>query len=437
MNLLSSTIIYFIEMLAAYIFFTRVTDQRYSSIKTLLLGTVIFEVGAVLNIVFEGIVWLNMLIFFIINIVFFAACFYIKAVKAAFYAVVLGIISVVLEFLTLFLMSIIFDVNVYGYKSSTSLLIFEAAVCKSLYFFVCVMLSRFIKKNEDTGKISLSFYIFPAIEILSLIIFWYTFTKRNASPEIQTLIAIISMLMLLATVVLFVTYKHNLEKESQYILLKSEINRLQSEKVHYEILEHQNSRLMIYAHDAKKHLTAIRDINTNPLIEEYLNKMTDSLSEYTKVCQSGNIILDAIVNRYKTQCQLKKIDFTFNVRVCNLSFIDDFDLVTILGNLMDNAVEAAEKSEKKEINFETLIRNNYAVAVITNSSETAPVMKNNKFVTTKKDKSIHGLGLKSVSSALKKYGGDVLYDYDGNKKEFTVTISFKIPKNNIKSKEGA
>lgn len=46
--------------------------------------------------------------------------------------------------------------------------------------------------------------------------------------------------------------------------VRSELSRIQSEKNYYQILEQQNQQLMIYAHDAKNHLAAIRSLNRDP-----------------------------------------------------------------------------------------------------------------------------------------------------------------------------
>lgn len=179
---------------------------------------------------------------------------------------------------------------------------------------------------------------------------------------------------------------------------------------------------MIYAHDAKNHLTTIKNLNNNPKIDTYIDKMTENLKMYSQICNSGNMILDVIISRYLIECEMKEIKFTFDVRLNNLSFVDDFDLVSIMDNLMDNALEAAEKSAKKFITLETDHRNSYNVIIITNSCDTPPKSNNGKLITTKPDKKIHGIGLNSVSSTLKKYNGDFSWDYDDTKKEFITTI---------------
>ena len=90
---------------------------------------------------------------------------------------------------------------------------------------------------------------------------------------------------------------------------------------------------------------------------------------------------------------------------------------------MDNAIEAAEKSSSKTINIATDHINTYDVVTITNSCDTPPKIKGNDLETTKKNKINHGLGVKSIQKVLKQYNGDCQWEYNENKREFTLITS--------------
>ncbi|MBR3620588.1 MAG: sensor histidine kinase, partial [Clostridia bacterium] len=212
---------------------------------------------------------------------------------------------------------------------------------------------------------------------------------------------------------------------STLIAMQGELSRLKTEKSYYDILEHQDEQLLAYAHDTKNHLSAIKNLNDNPLIDAYLDEMAENLKIYRNVCRSGNITLDVIINKYITECKIKGITFTHDVRVSNLKCIDDFDLVTILGNLLDNAIEAAEKSAQKSISIETDCRNNYSIIIVSNSCDFAPKSRGDKLLTTKTDSSVHGIGVKNVAKAVKKYDGDLSWEYDISNSTFKVTIMMK------------
>lgn len=418
----SSLIVYFIEMLISYVFYSSISEKRINGLRFWIGSTVLFEMGAVINFVFSNTIWLNVLSFFIINIVFAMFFFRVKLLKSIFYSALLNIFSAALEFATIFIVSVLFNVHVDDYNNDTVILIIEGIISKVLYFIVCLILLNFIKTDKNNTTFPLGLYAYPTSSVILLLTFWYICNQGTISSKSQIVLAIASILLFGSTVILFISYQHSIEKENQYVLLQSENNRLQTEKTYYDILEHQNQQLLIYAHDAKNHLNTIKDLNTDPAISKYINQMYDNLIDYSSVSHSDNITLDVILNRYKTESKLKGIDFSFDVRLSNLKFVDDFDLVTILDNLLDNAMEAAEKSSSKLISFETDRRNNYEVVIISNSCDQKPVINENRLITTKKEKTIHGLGLKSVSKALKKYDGDIYWEYLEDTKQFITTI---------------
>ena len=99
-----------------------------------------------------------------------------------------------------------------------------------------------------------------------------------------------------------------------------------------------------------------------------------------------------------------------------------FDLVSILGNLLDNALESAEKSTGKSIHLQTDHRNTYDVIIVTNSCDIKPLAQGNSLKSSKADKKQHGLGIKSIKSALKSYDGDYNWEYNEQSKEFIATV---------------
>ncbi len=415
----------FVEMLISYIVFSHLADLKRPLWACLLSGVFIFESAVAVNVFLSNNIWINGIYFAIINIAFALLFFYISPVKAIFYSVLLDIFSTALEFATIFLFSMIFKVDIREYNSSISVLIIEGTISKAAFFIVCLLLIRFIHKESVKSKFPNSFYIYPASTMIALLGFWKICINDTLSPISQILFSIISLLLFIATVVLFITYQHHIEKESTVIAMQGELSRLKTEKSYYDILEHQDEQLLAYAHDTKNHLSAIKNLNDNPLIDAYLDEMAENLKIYRNVCRSGNITLDVIINKYITECKIKGIDFMHDVRVSNLSCLDDFDLVTILGNLLDNAIEASEKSTQKTISLETDIRNAYNIIIVSNSCDDSPTTQGEELITTKKNSAIHGIGIKNVQRTVKKYDGDLSWVYNHNNKTFIVTVMIK------------
>lgn len=414
---------YFIEMLISYSFFSLIGDRKHKNSICLTIGTLLFLSGAFFDIIFSNVIWFNALYFSIINIVFSISCFRIKITRCIFYSILLDIFQTALEFVAINLISIVTNTEVIAYIDKLSFLVLDVVISKTLYFLTCLILARFVKKEKADIKFPIVIYMYPFIVIVILLVFISICTQFELSYDFQLLLSGSGFALFISIVVLFITYQQSIEKENEIFILKTQVEKQDMDINYYNILEKQNEDLRIYAHDTKNHLNAIHNLNTNPEIDEYLNKMISNLKSYSSVCHSGNHMLDVIISKYITECEVKNINFTFDVCVTNLNYVKNDDLVTILSNALDNAIESAKQSICKTVSIATDHINTYDVITIINSCDIPPKTKGNDLVTTKKDSSIHGLGIKSIQKVLKQYNGDCQWEYNENKREFTLIIS--------------
>lgn len=415
--------VFFFEMLISTIFFSNIAEKKKKLSTIMISGTLIFEIGALINIFIISTSWINVLFSIIATSILSMFFFKIKSSRAVFYSVLLVSISSFLEHIIIFVISSYSSLYIAEYKSETILLVVEIIISKILYFIVVMVLLRFTQKDEAIVKIPTAFYIFPLITLISVICFWYVSLNQHLEFKNQIILGIVSALLFLATLFVFFSFQANAQRENKLLLLQQEQDKILTDINYYEILEKQNDNLRAYAHDAKNHLSTIKNLNDNPEVEMYISKMIERLAEYGKVCHSGNHTLDVVIDKYVTECDLNNIAFEFDIKNNNLSQVEPYDLVAILGNLLDNALEAAEQSQDRIISIETDFRNNFSVIIVSNSCDKNPQLSNSELpVTTKNNKRLHGFGLKSVRKTIKKYNGDIAFYYDKTAKTFVVTI---------------
>ena len=423
LNIVPSILVYFLETLISYVFFSRVSKSKYNLWKSILIGSAIFFIGVIANILFQNSIFINTLTFSAISFLFSIICFDIKIKKALFYSVLSSAFMCATELIAIFSISALFNIELTSYNDNTYILLADVLTSKFFYFITLLILSGIINKNQKTSKIPLSFYLFPTAVLSSLTMFWYIMTTYQLSKNTMIVITCVSVFLFLSTILLFISYHYNAEKEQELLLLRQESEKLNTDLKYFDILENQSNNLRTYAHDTKNHLSAIRNLNTNSEIEMHLLKMSESLAQYSKVCHSGNHTLDVIVDKYVTECNINGVNFEFDIKNNNLSTIEPYDTVTILGNLLDNALEAAKNSAQKIVSFETDYRNNFSVIIVSNSCDKNPLSDCRTLpLTTKINKQLHGFGLKSVRNTLKKYNGDISFDYDNREKVFVVTV---------------
>lgn len=421
LNPLTSVVVYLTEMLICYIFFSNVAEKRFSSVRCILIGAGMFGIAYVGNLVLDNNIVINAVTTILAGCIFARLCFEIRWSIAVFYSFILCAVSAVWEFAAISLVSILTNSRFFDYNSDFALFILECPLSKILYFLTTLIFSRFVSSTVQQRRLPLALFLYPVAVTVCLVLFWLICAHAEITAYGQKYLAAASLILLCSTVLIFVTYQHQREQENDVMQLQSEYLRLKTEKTYYDILEQQNEQLMLYAHDAKNHLAAIGDLNDDPRIGDYLSKLSAQLSDYTHNCHSGNKMLDVMIHKFGVDCAMRSIRFEYDVKLCNLNEVEDMDLVAILGNLIDNAVAAADASREKRVCLATARRNTYSVIVISNSCDTPPNVIGANLITSKQDKSTHGFGLKSVRKTLKKYGGDFEWEYDAAKHMFVIT----------------
>lgn len=419
---LAITVTYLFELLISYIFFSQQGAFKRKKWICWAIGIGLFLAGAAVDILFSNTVWLNGLFFIVINFLFGFLAFDIRWTKAIFSAAVLDVLSTSIEFITIVLMSLLTKTEVTAYSSRFSLLVLGGGISKTLYFVACILLSRIICREKTSAHFPKVFYFYPLTVVAVLLLFWGLCVQYNVAGFYLVAVSVLCLVLLLSAILLFLSYQYTIQKENMIFSLQNQMEKIETDKRYYDILEKQNKDLLIYAHDTKNHLAAIQELNTDPRIEKYLGQMSEQLRKYSKIGHSGNRMLDIICNKYASECSMHGIAFDFDTHLANLKYVDDYDLVAILNNILDNAIEAAKSSAEKKVELLTDHRNTYDIITVFNSCDTPPIAKGQELQTTKKEKKTHGLGMKSVSRTLEKYHGDFDWNYDAAKKQFFITI---------------
>lgn len=421
-NPVVSAFIYLFEMLISYLFFSNIAERRRTPPQSFLIGSACFALCYAANLISVNSTYWNGLVFFICNLIFSFICFALTWKQAIYYSLCLNVLCAATEIFIIAVISGLTGTDLNVHKTHFPIFLLAALTSKMLYFGSCFLLSKLVRRDRSAHKVPASFVIFPFTVICCLLVLWYCGESGILDDRSFWLISLAGVLLFSVTIIMFITFQHQQEKEYEYLRMKNDNARLSIEKSYYEILENQNQKLMMYAHDAKNHLAAMRSLNEDPRMERYISELSRQLSDYSRNCHSGNKLLDVMLGKYDFECERRGIHLEYDVKLCNLRSMDDIDLVAVLGNLMDNAVEAAAQSRAKTISLATARHNSCSVIIISNSCDSPPRESAGRLVTSKVHRDHHGYGLKSVAKALKKYDGDFAWSYDEKALTFTVTV---------------
>ena len=422
-NFSTSPLLAALELVVAYLFFSRVAEQRLPHWGVLLMGLVgvLAQNGLVALLYPLGEPWVisYVLILLVLGLVGFRVHVWAAVLSAVFLTVVrVGMSIAAYEAYTW-----LYHKNpYYSYTLDGCAQEMEAAVAFVGYLLCALVVENLIAWARKRRTLPLPLLAVPGVVLVSVPIVAVWLGREYLQREQRQALALGSILLAAVSVLSILAYQLLWEQKREQILERQKEEQLRMEQSYYEILERQNQQLRSYAHDAKNHLEAIRNLNQDPKVEQYIAQMEQQLQAYTRRCHSGNRALDVMVDKYVTACELKNIAFTYDVQLCNLGGVEDFDLVAILGNLMDNALTAAQESQEKWMELATALRNGYQVVVVENSCDRPPVVGEDGLRSTKAGGEDHGFGLKSVAKALKKYEGDFQWDYDQERRRFIMTV---------------
>lgn len=412
--------VYMVEALIAYMYFFDNYKIKKSHLVSALISFALYALYFSVNLIWDNNIILNAAFGVIANIAFSLLCFEITLRSSIFHSAMLIAVMFMTELIPQVGLTL-FGFPMDAYRNNITVLIIIALTSKTCYLLVCKLLSVFFsyKKSKTIQKSNSILILLPVIIIAMMGVQVNASYLYNYTKVLNVAISITGIVSLIFCCFIFIYNRYVQNQQTELDELKQERLKSDINMQYLNLLEQKNNEMRVFAHDIKNHLFAISQMSDNEDIKKYIDSISGEIQQSSKGCDSGNHTLDILLNKYITESERKGISFEYDVKLANLGFVEDYDLVTIIGNLLDNALEAAEQSAKKKITLNTAKVNTYDSLTVTNSCDTPPD-KNLK--TTKKNKQMHGLGIKSIQKAVKKYDGELEWEYDENGKQFSITI---------------
>lgn len=211
--------------------------------------------------------------------------------------------------------------------------------------------------------------------------------------------------------IIFISIMFFLLRRTLYNMIDRRIERFQSELIEKQVREIQNMYRQVrgWRHDYRNHINNMKiqlSEGNYDKLSDYLNELADDLDTVDTVIKTGNVMADAILNSKLNVAEKMNIKLNVKVNVPDKLPMSDVELCSMLGNILDNAVEACGTLPEEERFMRVYIGKLKGQLYLSVQNSAGKVRKSkNTYLSTKDGE--HGYGLFRIDRVAKKYGGYV------------------------------
>lgn len=288
-----------------------------------------------------------------------------------------------------------------------------------IILLMIIMILKTLNYTQLKRDISFAYWgILFSIPVGSIFILNVLFSLcKKSEDKNETILCLISSTIILAlNFMIFKMYEvlsDKLDIKKQQAIFSKEIELCKN-----QLQERGESIANIrkLKHDIVNHLICVREYLERRefdyaiiYINDILNSKKSLISNYD--INSGNVVVDALLNYKKSVMEQLNIVMVSHIEIPQEFKFNDVDICVILGNCLDNSIEAVSKIKdinKRKINIELIYRKESLIIMVSNPF-CGVVKKDSKgnLVTTKSDSENHGIGISSIKNAVLKYDGIV------------------------------
>lgn len=235
-----------------------------------------------------------------------------------------------------------------------------------------------------------------------------------------TLLTILAFLALINIVIIISLYRVNRKRKQQNEKLIS------GWQLQNQYMDH-NVEFCKRAEEITKQVRdAIESFDPKAQEEDCL----EECSQLLRYIHGGSTAQEALIADKKTKCEQLGIRFEDEIRALpDPAVMQEIDMISLMGNLLDNAIEACQVSGQEEpyLRFSSVIRKKVWMVEVSNSKDPGLSPKKDSMKTTKEDRASHGLGMGIIQSIVSRYSGSLTMDDHGDSFETKAMLFLRKP----------
>lgn len=296
--------------------------------------------------------------------------------------------------------------------------LWQLLLIKFLNYIVFIVLKQMANKSKNgmTNKLFLIYLCVPVSTLGTMLTIFYSGIDVGSNVVLKILMTLFFVCMIAGNMILFYAFQKYTENLSENATQQLEILYQKAEVDRLTKIAEWNDNYNEIVHNTAHYLKVIGQLayeRKNEEICKVVDKLNGKLNreEISEYC--NHKMLNIILSEYCIKAENTGVLFDVYVEPrCILEHIQDVDLITMLGNLLDNAILAASKKEKfASVVVRIFMQKGGKLCVIKVVNDLVEELKEvrGKLISTKKETGVHGIGLSSVSKIAEQYNGYLDY----------------------------
>lgn len=309
-----------------------------------------------------------------------------------------------------------------------------------VYIMCYYLFSKKLQRGDggsvfDTKRTFITYLIqillFSLISDITMSIFEWVLNPIGVYTEFEWILRVLRYFCI--GVMLLICFVFFIIQYNVYIVCRLQCERellkqlISEKKKQYEYSKENIEIIKQKCHDLKHQILAL-EIASDEERKTMIAETKEAVMIYDSVVSTDNDILNTILTEKSLHCVKHNIRISYIINTTRVDFINIIDLYTILGNALDNAIECVNRfsdDDKKTISLSIDTKGPLVCISTENYYEGKIIIKDGLPITTKQDKTYHGLGLNNIKLLVKKYGGDIRVSTE--REIFSLQIVIPIP----------
>lgn len=332
-------------------------------------------------------------------------------------------ISILTHLIVIFtsIMTNILLCNIIGYDPYKLITVFNSTrvmgviIAKIMQFYITRLILRNKYKNPISNYRWVTIIAIPVISVISLCALMKAALINNGiSPYILT-----GMICIILANIMTYYFFTVMNKEYENTI-KAKLLEQQNETLKKSIADKDAfvKEMKTVRHDIKNQLLTIMQYaneGKTDEIKEYVNVLTNNyLPNILNYINTNNAAFDAVINSKIAVCNQKNIFMEVNIKQDTDISIPPAEIAVLFGNLLDNSIEAAKYTDEKRISLDIQKNASYLIILVSNSIKSSVLTTNENLETSKSDKELHGIGIKSIKNIVEKHNGMIQFYEEEN-----------------------